>query len=68
MSDDARAPAPGTSASGAEEVRSYLVRLVALILIGVLSMTAAAVYAWRTYGANLVDTTQRVPTRPAASR
>ncbi len=35
------------------EVRSYLKRLVLSIVLGVITMSAAAIWAYRTYGARL---------------
>lgn len=35
------------------EVRSYVRKLVALIVVGVILMTSAAVWAWNVYGKRL---------------
>jgi hypothetical protein len=45
---EARPPeAPNT---GAQEVRAYLYKLIALILVGLLCMATAAVIAWKRFG------------------
>lgn len=56
------------------EVRPYLKRLFAAILLGILMMSAAAVWAWNTYGAKLESApplpsgTPPLSTVPATSR
>lgn len=56
------------------EVRPYLKRLFAAILLGILMMSAAAVWAWNTYGGKLESApplpsgTPPLSTVPATSR
>ena len=51
-------PAPN---SDAREVRSYLFKLIALIVLGAAFMTTVAVIAWHRYAAGVVDGTTPAP-------
>ena len=47
--------------SDAREVRSYLFKLIALIVLGAAFMTTVAVIAWHRYAGGIVETTRPAP-------
>lgn len=50
------------------EVRPYLIRLIALILLGVALMVTAAVWAWNEYGVRLESAPPLPPGKPEIKR
>jgi len=47
--------------SDAGEVRSYLFKLIALLLLGAAFMTTVAIIAWHRYAGDLVESTRPAP-------
>ena len=54
----------GSTQRPPSEVRSYLVRLVAFIVFGVVLMASVATWAWQTYGKKLADAPPLPPGKP----
>jgi hypothetical protein len=50
-------PRPGD----AQDVRRYLFKLIALLVLGAALMGGIAAWAWQRYAANFVDTTRPAP-------
>ena len=46
---------PATGPTHSPEVRAYLKRLITAIVMGIVLMTATAVWAWNTYGTKLKE-------------
>lgn len=50
------------------EVRPYLIRLVGLIVLGLVLMVSAAVFAWNRYGVRLETAPPLPPGKPEMNR
>ncbi len=60
-------PPPSSQSPKPGEVRTYLKRLILMIIIGIIFMTGTAIWAWNTYGAKLKDAAPLPPGRPPMS-